>query len=413
MKTKQIISLIMAVLIIAACFAGCKGQTSKGKTPSSTGSTPSTEGDKTIGLDGATDLGFASLDSSLVQYLKQSGYDDMNFAVSPLSYKAALAITAMGAEGDTQKELLDALGFSSEADMIAWYEKILTSTANFPMYFSEGGDDNAFKIANSIWANTSRQGRFVKEYVESVGKTFQADAKEASAEEITDSINDWAKAMTNGLIPHLIDDASDAAAILVNALYLKTAWDCDFHDLGEGEFTTKSGTKVKKDFITTTHMIKYYKDDVTELAVIPLQGGLSFVVVLGDETNIREKIKDAEKEMLYVKLPAFDVETAFNHNELCSYLGSVGCGKVFTPQAELSRMFTSDIMIGNIIQKSKVHVNKDGIEAAAATAVVTLDACEGMTYLEAIEFFVDHAFSFYIIDDSKTPELLFYGQIVQ
>ena len=68
--------------------------------------------------------------------------------------------------------------------------------------------------------------------------------------------------------------------------------------------------------------------------------------------------------------------------------------------------------IRSIIQKTKIKVDEKGIEAAAATAVIAVEGC-ALEEPEVKEFIADKPFKYMILTDSETPELLFYGQLVE
>ena len=183
-----------------------------------------------------------------------------------------------------------------------------------------------------------------------------------------------------------------------------------FSKTGTDVFTTASGDKVDKSFMRVTDRFRYYEDDESQLVVIPLQGGASMVFVLGSDTRLAEKLNRTTYQRVEVTVPMFDIETALDQGELCDFLRSLGCAKPLTPEAEFGAMFTESLCIGDIIQKAKVHIDEDGLEAAAATAVVAY----GTTAVqpEAKIFRADRAFSYYIINGGSSPELLFWGQIV-
>ena len=61
---------------------------------------------------------------------------------------------------------------------------------------------------------------------------------------------------------------------------------------------------------------------------------------------------------------------------------------------------------------SHVEHNEKGIEAAAATAVIMTEGC-ALEEPEVKEFIADEPFKYMILTDGKTPELLFYGQLVE
>jgi serpin B len=56
-------------------------------------------------------------------------------------------------------------------------------------------------------------------------------------------------------------------------------------------------------------------------------------------------------------------------------------------------------------------VDEDGIEAAAATAIMMKESAMEITEIK--EFHADKPFKFMILTDSETPEPLFCGQLVK
>lgn len=56
-------------------------------------------------------------------------------------------------------------------------------------------------------------------------------------------------------------------------------------------------------------------------------------------------------------------------------------------------------------------VNEKGIKAATATVILMKDGCAEIE--EVKEFTADQPFTYMILTDSETPELLFYGQLVK
>ena len=70
------------------------------------------------------------------------------------------------------------------------------------------------------------------------------------------------------------------------------------------------------------------------------------------------------------------------------------------------------VFISDIIQKTKIKVDEEGIEAAAATAIMMTEGAF-LEQPEVKEFTADEPFKFMILTASEEPELLFYGQIVE
>lgn len=359
-------------------------------------------------------LGFNNLDNGLLAYLRENGMLDQSFTVSPLSFKAALVLTALGAEGETQRQILDALGFETVEDMSAWYASVLVGVADFDGRI--GGPDKkdcAYRVVNAIFHNADCDGEFRASYQALVARTLAAQASSCPASELTAAINNWVNDQTNGMIPNLVEDASQAACVLVNALYLKTKWAEPFGESDVTDFTTAAGAVVKKEFITKTEKYSYYADDSCQLVVLPLQGGVNIVLVLGDGTNLAEKLNSAQVRKVHVTMPKFEVETKLDEKQLVEYLKAIGCSKLFLDgAAEFDPMFTEGIFVDDIIQKAKVKVDEKGLEAAAATAVIMKRNTAMPNPEEPVEFTADRPFSFAIYRQDDAPEMLFWGQIM-
>ena len=108
-----------------------------------------------------------------------------------------------------------------------------------------------------------------------------------------------------------------------------------------------------------------------------------------------------------------DVETTLNQKELVNYLKLMGCEKMFTDYAEFDPMYTDSLRVDDIIQKAKVHTDEEGLEAAAVTAIVMAPTSAEPGEPETPEIFcADQPFSFYVLKNGESPELLFWGQIV-
>ena len=365
--------------------------------------------------DAEESWGLNSLDSSLLAWLRDNGFADKSFTVSPLSFKAALALTALGAEGETQAQILEALGFDSVEALTGWYASVLAGTAEFDSrIWGEDKDDCAYRIVNAIFHNRDCDGAFRESYVEQVSKVLGAYASSHDAAALTKAINDWVDAQTEGLIPSLVQDASDSAAVLVNALYLKTKWTEPFGNSLLTDFTTVTGETVQKEFIAHTEKYRYYADDDCQLVVLPLQGGTYMALILGESDDLTGKLASAETRKVHVTLPKFEVETSLDNKELVNYLIDRGCERMFADggAAEFDPMFTQEIFVDDIIQKARVKVDEKGLEAAAATAVIMVRATAIPNPEEPVEFTADRPFRFVVYRDDESPEMLFYGQIM-
>lgn len=401
---KKVISFLLAAVLLLTAFSGCASSQK-----------PQAITTKPISIDGTESVGFTDFDGKLIRYLRQTGLEQENFTVSPLSFKAALVLLLEGADGESKRQLLDALGFSSVEEAEKWYASVLEQEKAFAEW-TDDSEESAYRVINSIWHNTSLPGAWIDEYVSAVSEKLRASAYEKPASQITEAVNDWAREQTNGLIPSVIDDASQAAVLLANALYLKCAWLDEFSDVGEKDFTDVSGKTVRKAFISTQENYRYYEDANTQLVAVPLNGGIMMIYVLGDNTDLPSKLKKGSSELVHVQVPKLDLESSFDQKELCNYLASVGCDRIFEEgNGDFRGMFTEDLFVSDIIQKAKVKTDEKGLEAAAVTVIAMVEGCPILEEPPVPkEFVADRPFTFFVMNGSfDAPELLFYGQVMK
>ena len=435
---KRIISAILSILVVTCIISGCGYTETQGNTQVvsqedgiATPDENTTDATNTpISEIPEVDINM-DFNSSLIDFIEKYGFADKNYMISPTSFRAALALAVSGADNGTKDELLKAMGFNSMDEMISWYKGVTASVDSYNDWLKTAQDefneyrdyygddaqspDGAFDLENSIWRNTKSSGELSKKYIEYVKETFGATAENVSEKKITDTVNSWINDNTNGLIPSISNDLSYADLILVNTLYLRTSWVNDFFEPAtqEGDFKTLSGKTVKKNFMSQQDKFRYYEDENGKFVVLPMNGGINAVFILGEVDDAISKITDASIEEVSVKLPKFESETTLSENQLIDFCKARGAGQAFTLDADFSLMSDDmQLFISDIIQKTKIKVDEKGIEAAAATAVIMTEGT-ALEEPEVKEFIADQPFKYMILTDSETPELLFYGQLVE
>lgn len=377
----------------------------------------------------------SNFDADFLSYVK-SGRAEENYVVSPLSFRAALVLAAEGANAETRSQLLGAMGFASTEEMAAWFGSVRESVAKFDEWFGTQEQlaaeeaqyyppgeapempDHAYQVLDSVWNNTSTYGDFLPAYVQSVRENYGAEAGSAPADQITDTVNGWCNEATAGLIPQISDDLSDCAAVLANAVYLKSSWVDEFSEyLTEPEdFTDIHGNTTSRDMMKKQDSYRFYQDQDTKLVSIPLNGGLSFVAVLGDDSCWMEQYAAAEYTDVDLWLPKLDTESSFGKDTLIEYLKDRGAANAFDSElADFSRMADYPWYISDILQKAKIKTDEEGLEAAAVTIVMMAEGAALITEEPQYqEFHATEPFQYYIVTTTtETPLVVFAGQEVE
>lgn len=426
-KTLQILAISMA----CSMMVGCTSAPSVTETEVPSETVESTE---------VNEIEETTFEDALRTYLEQGDFKDENYMVSPTSLRAALCLATEGADGQTRQELLDAMGFADVEEMRAWYGQIDSRIEQFADELAEskrqyqeqdedsfydvmysGEPDGAFHLANSVWHNTKFEGTLSEEYLKLLNDTYGAVAKDVAQEEITDAVNAWVKDETEGMIPKLSDDLSESDLILANALYLRDSWVEAFEEgaTKEDTFTTAKGEQIQKDFMEKTDKFLYYEDGDAKLVVLPMTGGLQAVFTLGEIDNLQDALSKAERTRVNVKLPKMDLDTSFTNKELVDFLKARGVDLAFKDDgsADFSIMCQDKpLYIDDILQKTRIKTDEDGLEAAAVTAIIMMEATamEGEPD-EVRVFHADKPFRFYICTDLEDSEneVLFCGQMAQ
>ncbi len=372
---------------------------------------------------------------SLIYYLYNNGFENENFLVSPTSCRAALALAAAGAEGETKEELLSAMGFENMEELNEWYASLLEKESKFKkeiddfnqmddetyemLYSDERSTlEGAFTINNSVWKNTDMPGTFSDEYINYVRENYGAVAQNAAKETITGDVNNWINENTDGMIPSISSDLSRDNMLLINTLYLRSGWSKEFSKNGtkEGNFTAYDGSTVKKQFMHQLDTFAYYEDQDCKFIRKGLTGGAYVVFVIGDDTGLLDKLPLSESKEVDVTIPKFETESIFSGNDFIGFMRERGATLAFSDKADFSVMSKDVPMkVDDIVQKTRIKTDEEGLEAAAVTMISMKAVMAAQNEKRDIkQFNANQPFKYYILMGSyEDAEILFYGQIVK
>ncbi|MBN1611179.1 MAG: serpin family protein [Polyangiaceae bacterium] len=356
---------------------------------------------------------------------------DTNVLVSPLSAALALGMTMNGANGETLAAMLTGLGYEGQSlkDVNSYLADVSRSLVE--------NDQVTIELANSIWARED-YSPLKRSFYEVVTEYYGADIFPLAG---VDPINEWVADATHDKITNLLQDLpSDAAMVLVNALYFNGKWLDAFDKSGTDSSAFRApGGNVQADTMhITSEDIRYKRGLDYQAVAIPYQDKRTslYVVVPNDEsldafsesllagssggyydwsweTDDFEWVED-QSETLFsgflsgevrLDLPKFSFDFERNLEE---DLKALGMDVIFDPNAADFTNFAENKApwVDKVVQKTFIDVNEEGTEAAAATAVVMLDSAVGTRY----ELNVDRPFLFFVRDD-RTGVLLFAGQV--
>jgi len=338
--------------------------------------------------------------------------DNENYMISPFSIKMAMMMVANGADGDTQKEILEAFGID-DINEYNEFSKNLISKYNM-------NDKVKLNVANSIWLNKDKEflAEFDEEFKTIIINNFDGTANEVNSSNAVEAINAWCSEKTNGKIPQIIE-SPDFLAALVNAIYFKGEWAKQFKDFDtvKGDFISYDGITIEKDFMQQVSTFKYFEDEKMQMVEMPYKGYATsmFVAIpkISEEIDFESAIDNMSSERVIIKLPKFRVEFKETLNEI---LKQMGIEKAFSPlDAEFNDKMIdnvlSNIFVDKVLHKTFIEVDENGTEAAAVTAV-TMMTTAFIPSEEPKQFIADKPF-IYFIRDNESGAILFMGEIVK
>ncbi|MCH5210776.1 MAG: hypothetical protein J1F01_07415 [Oscillospiraceae bacterium] len=353
-----------------------------------------------------------SVSQTYMQELMSNLPQDENYVISPYSLKTAMMMAANGAEGETQKEILDTFNIETLTDYNSGTKHIIEKFNN-----SENGEINT---ANSIWFNKDYYGienaDFSDSFKKVIAESYDGTAETVTKENNIERVNEWVEDKTKGKITNLLSEQNrDYLAALVNTIYMKANWKKQFEaeDTYKDIFTDINDKKTETDFMHQTDTFGYYEDSDTKIVALPYINNLSMYVVLGDAKDFDVKKYNMNYKKVILSIPKFKIEY---NSEFVNILKNMGISKAFADDNHdfdlMLKNVPEPIKIGSVLQKAIIEVDEQGTEAAAATAVIMTPTGAIPVEYEIVEFKADEPFTYYIIDN-MSDEVLFAGRYVK
>ncbi|KAF5278857.1 hypothetical protein FQR65_LT03546 [Abscondita terminalis] len=344
-----------------------------------------------------------------------------NFVFCPLSAEIILALTRIGAKGNTGTQLSQALHIPDDTTKI---QKIFQNLT--PKLISN--DDYTLNSANRIYLNTGYQ---IRDDFRSIAReSFSADVKTVNFKAKDDAvreINQWVSERTFDKIQNLLDPkllSEDTRTVLVNALYFKSTWKTKFDKTltRTKPFYLNNNDHVDVDMMENTASYLYANsiDLKAQILEMPYVGGeYSMVIVLPhDKEGLAELEGKMEnvlntsarfKAKVHVEIPKFKIQTDIKLTDILKNLGVKDAFENYADLSGFSAPGEQPLKISDVVQKAVIEVDEKGTVAAAATAVIgtlTYSAMRPIIH----QFKADHPFIYYI---NGPNGVMFIGRYVK
>ncbi len=343
---------------------------------------------------------------------------DKNIFISPLSLTLALQMLNGGATGATHEAIASVL----ETPGIE-QSQIDSTLSALQTYLQEMDSEVELAIANSFWMRQS--GSFNSNFIQRNEASYHALTREidfSSPATAAPLINGWVAEETRQKIDHVLepnDFDSGTIALLVNAIYFKSAWLSPFSesDTREHPFALADGQMKPHPLMFQTQEFAYHENALFQAIALPYgntaevnlyiflpnrEVGLDLFLEQLNPENWNLWLKEYwEHKPVKLGLPRFKIEYDI---ELKDILTAMNMGIVFSSQADFSSITPEPFWISKIKHKTFLDVNEEGTEASAVTGILG-------TRSGPVEMIIDRPFFFAIRDDT-TGTLLFMGTLV-
>lgn len=353
---------------------------------------------------------------------------NQNLFLSPLSISEALAMTYVGAGGETKAEMAKALHFK----MSDYHLKYAFSGLDAHLKSFNKSKDYTLNIANAIWPEKSFNIK--KSFSDDVKMYFTSKSAAMdyrnNAVGAKNSINNWIAKQTNNRILNMISSIEpNTKLILTNAVYFKAKWLNAFDKKVSDKrpFYLHNATEIEVDMMHQTSNLKYAEGADYQAVTLPYNTrGTSMVLILprkgkydrvvsGLGSQILNKIKKNSTTgyEVVLSLPKFKITT--ETMDLVSKFQALGVKRAFSKRADFSGISNDEgLEITQILHKAFIEISEKETEAAAAT-VVMIGLTSAGPYappppkVKVVN--VNRPFII-IVKDEETGQVLFMGNIV-
>jgi serpin B len=341
-----------------------------------------------------------------------------SFIYSPLSITYVLSMVNDAAEGTTQKELEQTLGFRKGGikEVNNFCKTLIDS---LPMVDAKV----QLHIANAIFVN--QNNKLKPQFQKDMQDYYQAKAEalDFASPQSLKRINGWCNDKTKGMIPEILEELDPAAvSYLLNAIYFKANWTDEFKEAQTktDTFNTAKGPAMLplmqqlsqfnyvKNSTFSAIDLPYSNQQWSMTVMLPEKGKSTDDVINYLAKNGMSFLDETRSRKVDLKLPRFETESSTE--DLIGTLKKMGINRVFDSfSAEVPNLCEDRVYISMMLQKARIKVNESGSEAAAVTVAEMVKCTSVSKPEEPVKFYANHPFV-YVIREKSTGVILFVGK---
>lgn len=363
--------------------------------------------------------------NSMRQTLSVSGEE--NAAYSPANLYMALSLGAELTAGDTQQQILDALG----ANEILILRQQMNTLWNACYY----DDKDQVLLANSVWLDKDLS--YSRKVMDLLAEDYYADVYQGDfdTEKTGKAIAAWLDDKTGGLLKDStqgIDPGAETVLAAYSTVYFRAMW-TDYSEFSpsrntDGIFHTPLGDREVTFMNKKEHETTYYWGPDFGAVSLGLRDGSQMWFILPDEGKTARDVAESGEYLRFVlgqykeetdtalgnrfakvniTVPKFDIRVSGNLKE---DLEALGITDVFLPgAADFSASVESElpVWLSGVNQATRVAIDEEGVTAASYVELPAPGAAPPPD--EIIDFILDRPFLFVITNRYSVP--LFAGVV--
>lgn len=312
-------------------------------------------------------------------------FRDQNLFYSPSSLSIALAMTALGARGDTATQMAKALHCKG----MPRYQLRSEEQDFLDVLLEMNTASNELLTVNRLFLQ--KNFSLEQEFVEGTKTFFHAEIALVDYQTDPDGarkeVNDWVEEKTKQKIKNLIAEKvfnARTRLTLVNAIYFKGFWQNQFDEQAtlKQHFIVSESEKTEVQMMHLTKNFRHVHDGgvlACQILELPYQGeDLSMVILLPHDTHGLAKLEEdltherlqqaiasvsqSHPQKVEVSLPRFKLTQQFALNDV---LANMGATDMFDElKADFSGMSRGPekLHVSHVIHKTFVEVNEKGTE---------------------------------------------------